>query len=351
MKGDMATAKALAKELGVSIATVSRALNGKPGLSPKLREHILNEAARRNTFVTPAARMLATSSTQNVCFATYHLEGPLANDPFYFQVLTGLEEEIKKAGLNLTIEILSDEEVKDPSTWRIVRERRADGVVLLGPFIPNSFIISLNHFELPITLIDNHIEGALADSVVADDRKAAQQLAQHLIELKHKKVAILSGPRDWYSNQERVRGFKDAFLDAGLPVPDVIHMDATTFESGVRAATQALKVSRTALLAVNDAMALGAMNYALEKGLTIPKDLSITGFDDVVGAETAKVPLTTVSVPKNFIGKMAGRLLWARLEDRQAPRQRVDVSSSIVIRESTAIAPQFNKAIKGGKRG
>ena len=344
----MATAKALAEELGVSIATVSRALNGKPGISPRLREHILNEAARRNTYVTPAARMLATSRTQNVCFAIYHLSGPLINDPFYFQVLSGLEEEIKKAGLNLTIEILSDDEIKDPSIWRIVRERRADGVVLLGPFIPNSFIISLNHFDIPITLIDNHVEGVVADSVVADDRQAAQKLAQHLIELNHKKVAVLSGPRSWYSNQERVRGFKDAFLDAGLTPPDVIYADATTHESGMKAAQQALKTSRTALIAVNDAMALGAMDFAIEKGLDIPNELSITGFDDVAGAQTARVPLTTVSVPKNFIGKMAGRLLWSRLEDRHAPQQRVDVSSLLVIRESTT---SVSHEKRGGKRG
>ena len=348
MKGAMATAKALAEELGVSIATVSRALNGKPGISPRLRQHILNEAARRNTYVTPAARMLATSRTQNVCFAIYHLSGPLSNDPFYFQVLSGLEEETKKAGLNLTIEMLGDEEVKDPSMWRIVRERRADGVILLGPFIPNSFIISLNHFDIPITLIDNHVEGALADSVVADDRKAAQQLAMHLIELNHKKVAVLSGPRSWYSNQERVRGFRDAFIDAGITPPEVIYTDATTHESGFKAAAQALTSTRTALIAVNDAMALGAMDYAFERGLNIPNELSITGFDDVIGAQTARIPLTTVSVPKHFIGKMAGRLLWSRLEDRHAPQQRVDVSSSLVIRESTTVVSHEKRR---GKRG
>jgi LacI family transcriptional regulator len=344
----MATAKSLAEELGVSIATVSRALNGKPGISPQLREHILNEAARRNTFITPAARMLATSRTQNVCFAIYHLPGQLNTDPFYFSVLRGMEEEIKKAGLNLTLEMLSDEEIRDPVNWRIVRERRADGVILIGPFIPKSFIIALANFDIPIVLIDNHVEGVRADSVVADDRQGARKIAEHVISLGHKKVAILSGPSDWYSNAERIRGFKDAFLDAGVQIPEVINVDSTTSESGKQAAAIALKSTKTALLAVNDAMAMGAIDYAIESGISVPTELSVAGFDDVEIAATWKIPLTTVAIPKYFIGRSAGRLLWARLEDSDAPMQRVDVSSELILRDSTA---SLNEKGKGKKRG
>ncbi|MEY3094252.1 MAG: hypothetical protein RLZZ317_755 [Actinomycetota bacterium] len=336
----MTTAKALAEELGVSIATVSRALNGKPGISPKLREHILNEAARRNTFVTPAARMLATSRTQNVCFAIYHLAGPLNTDPFYFKVLRGLEEEIKKAGLNLTLEILTEAEIKDPAQWRIVKERRADGVVLIGPFIPNSFIIALHRFNIPVVLIDNHLDNVQMDSVVADDRSGAEKIGQHIIDLGHRNVAILSGPKDWYSNRERARGFREAFIEAGLKAPDVINVETTTYESGFKAAEMALKKSRTALLAINDAMAMGAIDYAIQAGLKVPHDISVSGFDDVESADNWKIPLTTVAIAKDYIGKSAGRLLWSRLEDRDAPRQRVDVSTNVVIRSSTGLAPK-----------
>jgi LacI family transcriptional regulator len=350
----MATAKSLAEDLGVSIATISRALNGKPGISPKLREHILNEAARRHTFITPAARMLATSRTQNVCFAIYHLPGQLNTDPFYFEVLRGMEEEIKKAGLNLILEMLTDDEVREPANWRIVREHRADGVILIGPFIPKSFIIALANFDIPIVLIDNHVEGVRADSVVADDRQGARLVAEHAISLGHRKVSILSGPSDWYSNSERIRGFKDAFLDAGLPLPEVVNVEDTTQVSGRRAAMTALKSSRTALLAVNDAMAMGAIEFALEKGISVPNELSVAGFDDVEVAASWKIPLTTVAIPKNFIGRSAGRLLWARLEDKSAPVQRIDVRSNLIIRESTSLIRQTESTHqkgRGKKRG
>lgn len=336
----MTTAKALATELGVSIATVSRALNGKPGISPRLRERILNEAAQRNTYISQAARMLATSKSQNICFALYHLPGPVNQDPFYFQVLMGLEAEIRKTGLNLTIEVLDDEAIKDPENWRIVRERRADGIILIGPFVPTSFIVKLNALSIPVVLIDNFLDLVPVDAVVADDRSGAAEIAKHVIELGHRKIAIFSGPQDWYSNKERVAGFMEALGFSGIKNSDVYYEADTTFESGKALYKEAKMKRVTAILAVNDAMAMGAMDAALAEGLSIPRDLSVTGFDDVESAANWTVPLTTVQIPKNFIGRAAGRTLWSRIDDPQAPRQRVDISAKLIIRQSTGKAPQ-----------
>ena len=336
----MTTAKALATELGVSIATVSRALNGKPGISPRLREHILNEAAQRNTYISQAARMLATSKSQNVCFALYHLPGPVNQDPFYFQVLMGLEAEIRKSGLNLTIEMLDDEAIRDPENWRIVREKRADGIILNGPFVPTSFIVKLNALGIPVVLIDNFLDLVPVDAVVADDRSGAAEVARHLVELGHRKIAIFSGPQDWYSNKERVAGFIDALGLSGIKNPDVYYEADTTFESGKALYKLAKRKKATAILAVNDAMAMGAIDAALTDGLSVPRDLSVTGFDDVESAANWIIPLTTVQIPKNFIGRAAGRTLWARIDDPQAPRQRVDIGAKLIIRQSTGKAPQ-----------
>ena len=336
----MSTAKALASELGVSIATVSRALNGKPGISPRLREHILNEAAQRNTYISQAARMLATSKSQNICFALYHLPGPVNQDPFYFQVLMGLEAEIRKAGLNLTIELLDDDAIKDPESWRIVREKRADGIILNGPFVPTSFIVKLNALGVPVVLIDNFLDVVSVDAVVAGDKSGAEEVARHIIELGHRKVVIFSGPQDWYSNKERVAGFISSLKTSGVKNPSVYYEADTTFESGKALYKLAKKGKATAILAVNDAMAMGAMDAALADGLIIPRDLSITGFDDVDSAANWTVPLTTVQIPKNFIGRSAGRILWSRIDDPQAPRQRVDIGAKLIVRQSTGKAPQ-----------
>ena len=334
----MVTAKALAAELGVSIATVSRALNGKPGLSPALRKRILSEAAQRHTVINPAARMLATSKSESVCFAVYHLSGPVSKDPFYFPILMGLEEETRQVGLQLTISVIGEEEVKDAASWRIISERRADGVILNGPFVPASFILKLHSIGIPVVLVDNFNDHLPVDAVVAADRSGAMEAAKHIISLGHKKVIILSGPKDWYSNAERCAGFISAFSEKGLEVPEIIYGEDTTYETGEKLFKKAIKKSPTAIISVNDALALGAMDCAISMGYTIPRDISFTGFDDIEGARTSRVPLTTVSVPREFLGRAAGRLFWSRIDDPSAPRQRIEIETKLVVRDSTQAA-------------
>ena len=332
--------------MGVSIATVSRALNGKPGLSPELRQKILDEAAQQNTYITPAARMLATARSQNVCFVIYHLDGPVSSDSFYFQILMGLEAELRKAGLHLSLEFIGEEEIKDPMTWRTLREHRADGIILTGPFVPASFILQLHSAGIPLVLIDNYLEHVQVDAVVADDRASARVLAEHVISLGHKKVSIISGPKDWYSNRERAAGFIEAFEAHGIKAPPIYYGDETTFDSGKILFDQAYKSGCTAILAATDPMALGAMSAAIAAGIRIPEDLSITGFDDIDGAATATVPLTTINVPRNYLGRSAARLLWARLDDESAPRQRIDITTNLIVRNSTGPVSKSVRKVK-----
>jgi LacI family transcriptional regulator len=334
----MVTAKALAAELGISIATVSRALNGKPGLSPSLRKKILAEAAIRHTVINPVARMLATSKSENVCFAVYHLAGPVSKDPFYFPILMGLEEETRQVGLQLSISVIGEDDVKDAALWRVISERRADGVILNGPFVPASFILKLHSIGIPVVLVDNFNDHLPVDAVVAADRSGASEAAKHIISLGHKKVAILSGPKDWYSNSERCAGFKAAFADKGLEIPEIFYGEDTTYENGVKLFKKAIKKNPTAVISVNDAMALGAMDAATEMGYSIPQDISFTGFDDIESARTSRISLTTVSVPREFLGRAAGRLFWSRIDDPGAPRQRIEIETKLVIRSSTQVA-------------
>jgi len=332
--------------MGVSIASVSRALNGKSGLSPELRQKILDEAAQRNTYITHAARMLATARSQNVCFVVYHVAGPISADPFYFQILMGLEAELRKAGLHLTLEVIDEDVIRDPMSWRTIRERRADGIILTGPYVPSQFILKLHGAGIPLVLIDNYLEHAQVDSVAADDRASARILAEHVISLGHKDVAIISGPTEWYSSRERTAGFKEAFEFHKIKEPTVYVGHETTFESGKLLFEKAIKKSCTAILAVTDPMALGAMSAAVASGLRIPEDLSITGFDDIDSAANAIIPLTTINVPRNYLGLTAARLLWARLDDKEAPRQRIDITANLIIRKSTGPAKKVQKKVK-----
>ncbi len=334
----MPTVKELAEKLGVSIATVSRALNGKPGLADELRARILEEAATHNVVVTSAARSLRSTRTDHVCFGVYHLFGPAMGDPFYAEILQGAEQELRQAGMHTMLEVIGEDEIKDPARWRVVREKRADGVILAGPFVPTAFILKLHTLGVPVILVDNFSRHAPVDAVVCDDRGGARMLAEHILSLGHRRVTVLSGPEDWYSIRERCAGFAEAFSACGLEAPPVLRADATTFETGRNLMREALEPqgSRpTAVLCVNDAMAMGASDASLAAGLRIPHDLSLTGFDDVEMASRWTTPLTTVRVQKGYVGKAAARQLVARLTDPSAPQQRISVTTSLVERASS----------------
>ncbi len=335
----MSTVKQLAASLGVSNATISRALNGKPGLAEDLRSKILKEASRLNLRRSSAARSLSTAQTEHVCFAVYHLPGPLASDPFYAEILMGVEQELRQAGLHTMLEVLGEEEIKDPARWRIVRDQRVDGIILNGPFVPTSFIVKLHTLGIPVVLVDNFSSHTPVDAVVCDDRGGARAVAEHVIQLGHRRAVVIAGPKDWYSNQERCAGFVDAFADAGLEPPQILHSAATTFETGQELMALALKTKPTAVLAVNDAMAMGACAYARASGLEIPKDLSITGFDDVEMSARWVTPLTTVRVQKRYLGRAAARQFLARLADPAAPQQRINIATTLIERGSSGIVP------------
>jgi LacI family transcriptional regulator len=345
----MSTLKDLAAHIGVSTATVSRALNGKPGLAEDLRNRILEEASRRNLTLSSAARSLSTSQTDHVCFAVYHLPGPLSGDPFYSEILMGVEAELRQAGMHTMLEVIGEDEIKDPARWRILRERRADGVILNGPFVPASFIVKLHTLGIPVVLVDNFLRHTPVDAVVCDDRGGARAVAEHVLSLGHRRIAVISGPEDWYSNQERCAGFQDAFTARGLEAPVILRSDATTFETGQQLAQQSLKLKPTAILAVNDAMAMGASVAARNAGLSIPKDLTITGFDDVDMASRWTVPLTTVRVQKPYLGRAAARQFMARCADGNAPQQRIVITTALVERGSSGPVP--TRSVPGARTG
>ena len=336
----MSTVKELAQRIGVSPSTVSRAMNGKPGLAEDLRSKILKEAERLNVSRSSAARSLSNSRTEHVCFAVHHLPGPLSSDPFYAEILMGVEQELRLAGLHTLLEVLGEDEVKDPARWRIMRDRRVDGVILNGPFVPTATIVKLHTLGIPIVLVDNFSRHVPVDAVVCDDRGGAQELADYILSLGHRRVVVISGPEDWYSVQERCAGFIDAFTARGLEPPPVLHSDATTFETGKKLMLRALESKPTAVLAVNDVMAMGASETARVAGLRIPEDLSITGFDDIDMAANWPIPLTTVRVQKTYLGRAAARQFLMRQQDPKAPQQRIAIATTLVERGSSGPVPK-----------
>jgi DNA-binding LacI/PurR family transcriptional regulator len=303
---------AIARELNISTASVSRALNDRPGVSADLRAKVLAKAQELNYSVISGARGLATSQTFALGF--FIREKPdlsTYTDPFYGEILHGVEQALAQSDYHLTIASLSDEMLANPGSFRFVRERRIDGMILAGPDIPSDFILSMIQTEMPVVLVDNQLEYSEAHSISSDDEPGGYLAARHLIALGHTRIGAIAGPLSWSSSRRRVEGYRRAMHEAGLPLA-VIHTDRTTIESGERAFHQLVRElpAVTGLCAVNDSMALGAIRAARSLGRQVPNDLSVIGFDDITWAALNDPPLTTMQIPKRQIGiEAAYRLL------------------------------------------
>lgn len=327
----------IARRVGVSTASVSRALNDRPGVSEELRQRIL-EAARELEF-TPnmAARGLATQRTQTIGLVLHKKQIPLDADPFYPLITHGTEEFLSQHGYHLLLTTVDDGQMARPSAFRLVQEKRVDGLILAGPDISAGFILAMHQKGIPCVLVDNSLQETHLDCVVSDDQVGATSAVSHLLEHGHRDVLCLSGPQDWASSRERSQGYRLAMQQAGLgDHTHVIHASQTTIETGQAALSEALDsgLRPSAIFAINDSMAIGAMREAQRAGLRIPEDLAVVGFDNISWAELAMPPLTTVHIFKEQMGSLAARRLLELLQEGESAPVRSLVSTKLVLRRS-----------------
>ncbi len=325
----------IAKALGVSNATVSRALNDKPGVGSDLRERILSKARELHYTPSHTARGLATSQTFSIGFFVCKFELPSAKDPFYYEIQRGAEQAVAKTDYHLSVATLSDEMMARPQDFRFTREKRIDGMILAGPDISPDFIMAMLRTQIPVVLVDNKLSQTPVNAVNCDDEGGAYHAARYLMSLGHRRIGVIAGPQRWPSNARRVSGYQRALHEAGSAAM-VVHVERTTIESGKQAyhalITQHPDV--TAICAVNDSMAIGAIRAAQQDGKDVPRDLSVIGFDDIEWATLNTPPLTTMHIPKPQIGKEAARRLLAVLDDSDLLPSEMIVPVNLIERES-----------------
>lgn len=327
----------IAKELNVSNASVSRALNDRPGVSDDLRQRILSRAGELNYTPSIMARGLVKSQSFGIGFFVREKPGiSMHADPFYGEILHGVEQALASTSYHVTIGTLTRDVILAPLEFRFVRERRIDGMILAGPDIPSETIMTLLLSGIPLTLVDNQLMYSRVNCVNSDDEGGAYLAARHLLELDHRKIGALSGPEAWASSARRVAGYQRALAEYGLSLP-IVHADRTTIESGEQSYRRLIEQHPdvTAIGAVNDAMALGALRAAQESGKSIPDDISIIGFDDIPLASLNEPQLTTIRVPKRQMGAEVAQRILTMLDHPELAAVEVLVSVELVRRAST----------------
>ncbi|MEP7290980.1 MAG: LacI family DNA-binding transcriptional regulator [Chloroflexota bacterium] len=327
----------IAKEMSVSNASVSRALNDRPGVGAELRERILQKARELKYTPSITARGLVKSQSFGIGFFVREKPGiSTHSDPFYGEILHGVEQALAHTDYHVTVATLTREILAEPLDFRFVRERRIDGMILAGPDISSDAIMTLLQSGIPLVLVDNQLAHSRVNCINSDDEGGAYLAAHHLLELGHRKIGALSGPEHWASNARRIAGYRRALAEHDLPLV-IVYAELTTIESGEESYRRltAKYPDLTAICAVNDAMALGAIRAAQANGKNIPADLSIIGFDDIPLASLNEPRLTTIRVPKRQMGTEAAQRVLALLGNAELSPVEVQVSVDLIQRSST----------------
>ncbi|RJQ44619.1 MAG: LacI family transcriptional regulator [Anaerolineaceae bacterium] len=336
--------KQIAKQVGVSTATVSRVLNDQPGVSAEVRKKVIKAAAEANYRPNQLARGLATSKSQTIGFIVHKEKYSFSDDPFYPFILSGVEDYLTQNGYHILITLL-DEKEKQPQKLPIISQRLVDGLILAGPFIQASSIMNLASSEIPFVLVDNSLSQYPVNCVLTDDEGGAYSGVHHLIaEHQHKKIAFLSGPNEWVSNRERLHGYERAMEEFGLE-GRVIHADETTIASGEAMLQQALKQwpDLTAVYGVNDSVAIGAIRAAGKLGRSTPRDLAVMGFDDISWAAANQPSLSTVKIFIQRMGYLAAQCLLNNIQQPGLPPTKTLVTTELVLRESCGCQEKSNQ--------
>lgn len=335
------TLSAVAEVAGTSIPTVSKVLRGGTDVSPETRLRVM-DAVRAVGYARPdrnKSEVLRTDPGQPglLDLVVNHVEGSWAN-----RILTGVEYEAAAAGLDVVVTL-----ARDNNDWasRILRRRSVGAVVVLVDPSSSQFA-ALSAAGVPIVLIDPmSAPPAGASSVGVANWDGGRIAGQHLLELGHTRVGVVAGGRSHVYSRARIDGFRAAAEVAGL-APDAVSVAHADWDraKAARATHQLLDQNPriTAIFACSDIMALGVYDALASRGLRVAEDISVVGFDDLPEAQWTSPQLTTIRQPSAEMGATAVRFLlaMARNSDSTKRASRLEMSTSLVIRSSTAAPPR-----------
>ena len=328
------TIREIAELAGVSIATVSRVVNGRGDVAAQTRELVMRVIQEHGYMTNRSARALSGGRTGHV-----GLTIPLMRGDYFAAILEGALEAVYEEDMQLVLYTTLHEHDREVSVLERLSDGATDGAIILLPLESSAELVALQESGFPFVVVDPRIpldDGIPA--VSAAHRAGALAATEHLLSLGHRRIGHISGPAGWAAATERIEGYHSALAAAGvLPTSELIAEGNFEAPSGVAAAHVLLDLPDppTAIFASNDNMAAGVLQAAHERGLTVPGDLSVVGFDDADLATILSPELTTVRQPLAELGRTGVSLLTRMLERQRVEALRVELATRLVVREST----------------
>lgn len=332
------TSKDVARRAGVSRTTVSFVLNKVPGtrISAETQRKVIEAAEDLGYSPHAAARSLATQRSHTVGLVLCQSADTLFQDAFLPEVLRGVSQPMQERGYRILVE--SVEDISRPGAYiDLVLEHRIDGLILSGPRSDDRELQRLRDEGFPVILL-GQLPGSGISSVDVDNVAGARDAVGHLLSLGHRRIAFISNAPPWYtSSAHRLQGYREA-LSAHQVSPDdaLVRYGHYTDESGYEAMRSLLEIAKrpTAAFVASDLVAFGAIAAVRDRGLSVPTDLAIVGFDDVRMARYIDPHLTTVHLPAFELGHTAAQLLANWIDEGETPPAQVLLPTQLVVRQS-----------------
>lgn len=333
------TIKDIAKSLGVSHSTVSRALHGSRLISVETAERVRQAASELDYHPSAVARGLKTNSTRVLGVVVSSID-----DPFFSEILQGIEDTAQEEGYSLFITSSQRSGGREQKILEALMEYRVDGVIICSTSFGLSRRRELLTNGRPIVVVNNQSAEEYRYSIYHDDLYGSRQVTSHLLDLGHRKIAYLGNALSGRTTIDRLAGLQQELDSAGIPLPDlwIYNVQGSDPETGRAAAAYFLGLPErpTAIFCYNDMLAIGLLRGLQELGARVPMDISIAGFDNITYSAFTNPPLTTFDQPKRFIGIEAARLLLGLLESTAG--ERIDeprihlLKGKLLVRNSTA---------------
>lgn len=324
----MISIKDVANALHITPSTVSRALNGKKGVSEDLKKAILQKCQELGYKQNAVAQSLITNKTKTIGIVI-----PDITSRYYSFIVKGVNTYLEEHGYSVMLCNANRSAQTEKHYFELLQTKRVDGILIISLTASEKELLELSK-STPVVLIDNAITPELS-AVVNDNYRGATLLFEHMVSLGCRRIACMMGRRENQTTIDRQRGFMSVMQKHGIPVDDkmIIYIDTTDAEA-YRLTPKLLAQQPDSIFAINDMVALGVLRYCLDHGIRVPEDVRLVGYDDIDIASLIHVPLTTVHQLKVTLGKTAAKLLLNEINNPQDPHQVITLLPKLMVRQS-----------------
>lgn len=325
----------VAAEAGVSYGTVSRVINDAPHVKAATRERVLKAMSELGFTVNRQARSLAGGSSQTIAVLV-----PDLGTGYIGEIMRGIDSELGLNGYDLMLFTTHRAASKEANYVAGLAKGGVDGLLLVLPRNPSDYIAVLTQMDFPFVLIDHQGSGEPCPAVGATNWQGAYNATEYLIGLGHRRIGFITGSLDLGAAVDRLEGYKAALRAHHFSLDETLIYEGDFFQPDGYAGAEALldlANPPTAIFSSNDVMAMGVMDAVRNRGLNIPDDISIIGFDDIPQAELIRPALTTIRQPLEQMGRMATQMLLDKLKTPDQLTNRIELPTELVVRSSTSI--------------